>query len=58
MEKRTSTPDPHVDGGNGKETIVYNTKEGKKKRGDRKKRLKKKERKKKRKHKDLNTLKS
>ena len=46
-------------GGNGKETIVYNTKEGKKEEGDRKeKRQKKRERKKKKKHKDLNTLKS
>ena len=40
-------------GGNGKETIVYNTKEGKKERGTKKKRLKKKERKKKRKKKRL-----
>ena len=30
-------PDPHVDGGDGKETIVYNTKEGKKKGGTEKK---------------------
>ena len=26
-EKRLSTPNPHVDGGNGKKVIVYNTKE-------------------------------
>ena len=31
-KKGLPTPDPHVDGGNGKKTIVYNTKrEGKKK---------------------------
>ena len=30
-EKGLSTPDPHVDGGNGKKTIVYNTKKEKKK---------------------------
>ena len=29
-KKRLSTPDPHVDGGNGKKAIVYNMKEGKK----------------------------
>ena len=29
-EKRLSTPNPHVDGGNGKKAIVYNTKEEKK----------------------------
>ena len=28
-EKRLSTPDPHVDGGNGKKVIVYNKKKGK-----------------------------
>ena len=56
-EKRLSTPNPHVDGGNGKKAIVYNTKEGKKK-GREKKKLKEKERKKKRKHKELSTLKS
>ena len=39
-------PDLHVDGGNGKKAIVYNTKKGKK-RGRQKKRTKKKERKKK-----------
>ena len=36
-EKRLSTPNPHVDGGNGKKAIVYNTKEGKKKGGQKKK---------------------
>ena len=29
-EKRLPTPDPHVDGGNGKKTIVYDTKKDKK----------------------------
>ena len=29
-EKGLRTPDPHVDGGNGKKTIVYNTKKEKK----------------------------
>ena len=29
-EKGLPTPDPHVDGGNGKNDIVYNTKERKK----------------------------
>ena len=29
-EKGLSTPNPHVDGGNGKKAIVYNTKEEKK----------------------------
>ena len=56
-EKGLSTPNPHVDGGNGKKFIVYNTKEGKRK-GGQKKKLKEKERKKKRKHKELTTLKS
>ena len=42
MEKKgLSTPDPHVDGGNGKKAIVYNTKEGKKE-GHTEKRLRKK----------------
>ena len=36
-EKGLSTPNPHVDGGNGKKAIVYNTKEEKKKWGHRKK---------------------
>ena len=31
-EKGLPTPDPHVDGGNGVKTIVYNTKKDKKKR--------------------------
>ena len=30
-EKGLSMPNPHVDGGNGKKAIVYNTKEEKKK---------------------------
>ena len=30
-KKGLSTPDPHVDGGNGKKGIVYNTKKGKEK---------------------------
>ena len=51
-EKWLSTPNPHVNGGNGKKAIIYNTKEGKRK-GDRKKK-----RKKKRKHKELSILKS
>ena len=29
-EKGLPTPDPHVDGGNGKKAIVYNTKKRKK----------------------------
>ena len=29
-KKGLSTPDPHVDGGNGKKDIVYNTKKRKK----------------------------
>ena len=29
-EKGLPTPDPHVDGGNGKKAIVYNTKKEKK----------------------------
>ena len=36
-EKGLSSPNPHVDGGNGKKDIVYNTKEGKKKGGQQKK---------------------
>ena len=32
-EKGLSTPNPHVDGGNGNKAIVYNTKEGKKEGG-------------------------
>ena len=46
-KKGLSTPDPHVDGGNGKKAIVYNTKEGKKE-GDTGKGLKKRERERKR----------
>ena len=49
-EKRTSTPDPHVGGENGKETIVYNMKKGKEK--------KQKKKEKKKKKKDLSILKS
>ena len=36
-EKGLPTPDPHVDGGNGVKTIVYNTKKEKKKRKKKKK---------------------
>ena len=36
-EKGLTTPDPHVDGGNGVKTIVYNTKKGFKERNTRKK---------------------
>ena len=57
-EKGLSTPNPHVDGGNGKKAIVYNTKEEKKKKEDTETRPKEKERKKRRKHKELSTLKS
>ena len=55
-KKGLPTLDPHVDGGNGKKVIVYNTKGGKKcwRTG---KRRRKKERKKKRKSKELSTLK-
>ena len=45
-KKGLSTPDSHVDGGNGKKVIVYNTKEEKKE-GDTEKKTKEKERKKK-----------
>ena len=38
-EKGLSTPNPHVDGGNGKKVIVYNTKEEKKKKNKNKKEL-------------------
>ena len=51
-EKGLSTPNPHVDGGNGKKAIVYNTKEEKKKGGEKDKR------KKKRKQRGVCTLKS
>ena len=47
-EKGLSTPNLHMDGGNGKKTIVYNTKEEKKRR-DTEKRLKKRKRERKRK---------
>ena len=43
-EKGFPTPDPHVDRGNGKKTIVYNTKKEKKK-GDIEKRREKRKRK-------------
>ena len=43
-EKGLSTPDPHVDGENGKKAMVYNTK--------------RKEKEKRKKRKDLSTLKS
>ena len=46
-KKGLSTPDPHVDGGNSKKAIVYNTKERKKGRGI-EKRLRKREREEKR----------
>ena len=50
-EKGLSTPDPHVDGENGKEAMVYNTKREKKE-GDEEKERKREKRK------DLGTLKS
>ena len=49
-EKGLSTPNPHVDGGNGKKAIVYNTKEKKK----RKRRTQKKDLRKKRERKGEN----
>ena len=42
-EKGLPTPDPHVDGGNGVKTIVYNTKKERKK-GRKKKEKKEKKR--------------
>ena len=48
-EKGLSTPDPHVDGENGKKAMVYNTKREKKEGGKKKKEKKRK---------DLSTLKS
>ena len=42
-KKGLPTPDPHVDGGNGKKTIVYNTKKEKRKGDTKKKRRKEKE---------------
>ena len=50
-KKGLSTPDPHVDGENGKRAMVYNTKREKKKRGRARKRKRKKS-------KDLSILKS
>ena len=44
-EKGLSTPNPHMDGGNGKKAIVYNTKEEKKEGGQKKKTKEKRERK-------------
>ena len=55
-KKGPPTPDPHVDGGNGKKAIVYNTKKGKKWEGQKKKDKEKRKRKKKRKRKELSTL--
>ena len=43
-EKGLPTPDPHVDGGNGKKIIVYNMKKEKKRGGHRKKTREKEER--------------
>ena len=43
-EKGLTTPNPHVDGGNGVKTIVYNTKNDSKKGTQEKKTRKKKER--------------
>ena len=40
-EKGLPTPDPHVDGGNGVKTIVYNTKKDSKKGRQKKKILRK-----------------
>ena len=57
-KKGLSTPDPHMDGGNGKKAIVYNTKKGKKEGGTEKRTKKKKEKRKKRKSKELSALKS
>ena len=42
-EKGLPTPDPHVDGGNGVKTIVYNTKKERKKGRKKKKRKRKRE---------------
>ena len=57
-KKGLSTPDPHVDGGNGKKAMVYNTKEGKKEGGQGKKTKKKERERKREKSKELSTLKS
>ena len=53
-EKGLSTPDPHVDGENGRKAMVYNTKRKKKKNGQEKER----EKKKRLERRDLSTLKS
>ena len=46
MEKKgLSTPDPHVDGGNGKKAMVYNTKREKKEEDEEKEREKEKKKK-------------
>ena len=42
-EKGLPTPDPHMDGGNGVKTIVYNTKKERKKGRKKKKRKRKRE---------------
>ena len=44
-KKGLSTPDPHVDGGNGKKAMVYNTKREKKETEEEKEREKEKEKK-------------
>ena len=44
-EKGLPAPDPHVDGGNGVKTIVYNTKKERKKGRKKKKRKRKREQK-------------
>ena len=44
-KKKLSTPDPHVDGGNGKKVVVYNTKREKRRRDGEKGREKEKEKK-------------
>ena len=43
-KKGLSTPDPHVDGENGKKAMVYNTKREKKKEGGQEKEREKKKR--------------
>ena len=42
-EKGLSTPDPHVDGENGKKAMVYNTKRERKNEGKKKKEKKRKD---------------
>ena len=42
-EKGLSTPDPHVDGENGKKAMVYNTKKERKNEGKKKKEKKRKD---------------